>query len=332
MRDVLVNDRIGFYTQDIVIGSLSHQLTWYAPFLINPEGVEVDIKDFDARIFECLHDILLRKLLECRYLEDCDAQLMRNKIAEGSKAATAAFLITMFPNLRSMRVHFTKLPDHREEDPYHPYVQDMLVKIAKASSVSKRAICSSALSRLSAVEIHSGLDFGDLLLCAALPSLRCIGGKKLSCGRLVGLPGADLSRLQIIKLSKSYINCAGLIKGLGRVKALKVFGFHNASLDFQPGKILMELTESAAHSLIHLTLTTSSNPEKRINMASFHCGLLWRFRVLQEIHVHRNTFYRPLGRTEDAEEGEPSCQTYQVDQLMARCPNRSKSAACRGAG
>ncbi|MCJ1429037.1 hypothetical protein MMC29_006950 [Sticta canariensis] len=324
LRDVLVNDQIAFYPQDIIIGSLSYRVRQDAQEELALDA-PVHSEDFDAHFFEDVQDRLLAKLQGCPYLNDYNAQSLRKSITEGHQLASVALLITLFPNLRSMRVYPTEtLGDYVDDR----FVHEMVLTIAKASSASERPIPSPALSKLSVVELHTGLDFGDLLSFAALPSMRYISGMGLSSYRFDVTSGMDMSGLRSLKLSMGKVKCDSLIKLLGGIKALKIFIYHNGEVEFQPRRILTVLAERAAHSLTHLTLTNPSIQGPRPILADCYFGSLRCFQSLKEIIVDRKIFCRPIEWTMETYEGEHieamEPMSYQVARLVDMLPQSTE--------
>lgn len=327
LRDVLVNDQIAFYPHDIIIGSLLY------PVRQDAQGQQaldapVHSEDFDGGFFEDVQDTLLKKLQECPCLNDYDAQSLRENITEGNHLATVAFLITLLPNLRSMRVYPTEILGDGVDD---RFVHDMVLTIAKASSASERPILSPALSKLSAVELHTGLDSGDLLSFAALPSMRCISGLRPSSYRFDQTSGLDMSGLRSLKLAMGKVKCDSLIKLLGGIKAVKIFIYHNGAAEFQPRRILAVLAEHAAHSLTHLTLTDPSIIGPRPILADCYFGSLRCFQSLKEIIVDMKVFCRPVDWTMETYDGRHievmGPTAYKVARLVDMLP-RSTEIFC----
>ena len=313
LRDVLSNDEIAFYPQDLIIGCLSHP-----PWGGIRHTLECDstpyATDFDHSILKEVQDVLCRKLLECPYLTHDRALFLRKHIAWGNQMAMVAFLVTLLPNLRTMRFFPSQTTGHFADD---MLVHDMVLRIAEASA-SEPFAPLPALSKLSTVELHRGLDFEELLTFAALPSVQSITGWRISCRRFGGTLGTHISGLQTLKLRLGEVKVDNLVKLLYRIKALKVFSYENGSLVFQPCRILAALSEHAGHSLTHLTLTSPSMYGPKSSPADLYFGSLGRFRTLKEIDIQFNVFFQP------------TAEGYEVDRLVEVLPQSIET--CRLSG
>lgn len=314
LRDVLIDDEIAFYPQDLIIGCMS-----YPPWGGMRHTLECDstpyATDFDNSILKKVEDVLCRKLHECPYLTHDRALFFRKHIAWGNQMAIVAFLITLLPNLRTMRFFPSQTAGHFADD---MMIHDMVLRIAEASSTSE-PIPLPALSKLSTVELHRGLDFGELLSFAALPSMQSITGWRMSCRRFGETLGTHISGLQTIKLGWGEIQCDSLIKLLCCIKALKVFSYdHGRSLVFQPSRILTALSEHAGHSLTHLTLRNPSIYGPKSSPADLYFGSLGRFQRLQEVDMQFNVFFKP------------TAEDYEVDRLVEVLPQSIET--CRLSG
>lgn len=314
LRNVLANDDIAFYPQDIIIGCLSHP-----PWGGIRHTLECDstpyATDFDHSILKEVQDVLCKKLFECPYLTHDRALFFRKHIAWGNQMAIVAFLVTLLPNLRTMRFFPSQTAGHFADD---MLVHDMVLQIAQASSTSEPFTPLPALSKLSTVELHRGLDVGELLSFAALPSMQSITGWRMSCRRFGGTLGTHSSGLQTIKLRWGEVKCDSLIKLICRIKALKVFSYENGSLVFQPSRILTALSEHAGHSLTHLTLTNPSIYGPKSTPADHYFGPLGRFRTLKEIDIQFDVFFKP------------TAEDYEVDRLVEVLPQSIET--CRLSG
>lgn len=321
LRDVLLNERLVFYPQEIVIGRLSER-AWNQTPDLHHEGIFGDV-----------HDILSRKIQECSYLNDYSAQSLRKVIAQGKSDAMVAFLITLLPNLRSMRIY----PNYYAGRGSRRCVLDAVLAIAKAYSATELPLSTPALSKLSAVELY-GVDFGDLLYIAALPSIRSMIGRRLTCNRSDGTFGTDFSRLQTIKLFRCIVSYDDLVKLLGCIKALKVFTYCNENHNFHPRRILAALSEHAARSLTQLAITSHSEPANRNNLADYYFGALWRFRSLKDCFLDAKIFFRPIDCIVDlVERGldlnvciESKSKSYKVSRLMDMLPKSIESCHLLG--
>ena len=271
LRDALFNEHVAFYPQDVTIGSLSH-LVWQGVQGELAPNAPAHSEDFE-NFFEDVQETRWKKLQECPYLDD-DVQSLWEKITGGHQLATVALLITLLPNLRTMYVYTPEIPGDNSDD---RLVDDMVLAIAKASSDSERPIRSPHLSKLTAVEINTGLDFGDLLSFAALPSMHSIGGMRLVNHRIDQTSGMDMSRLWTLKLSMGTVECDSLVEFLGGLNALKILIYHNGDVEFQPRRILAVLEERAALSLTHLTLTNPTFSGPTPDLAD--CMVLFRART-----------------------------------------------------
>lgn len=279
LRDVLFNEHVAFYPQDITIGSLSH-LVWQGVQGELAPNAPAHSEDFES-FFEDVQDTLWKKLQECPYLDDDDVQSLWEKITGGHQLATVPLLITLLPNLRTMYVYTPEIPGENSDD---RLVHDMMLAIAKASSDSERLIRRSPpLGKLTAVELNTGLDFGDLLSFAALPSMRSTGGMRLVNHRIDQTSGMDISRLWTLKLSMGTVECDSLIEFLGGLNALKILIYHNGDVEFQPRRILAMLEERAALSRTHLTLTNPTISGPTPDLADCYFGS--KNRLTQDLTI-----------------------------------------------
>lgn len=321
LRDVLFNEKLVFYPQDIIIGRLSERAWNPAPDL-HHEGIFGDV-----------HNILSRKTHECSYLNDYDAQSLRKVIAQGKTDAMVAFLITLLPNLRSMHVY----PSYYSGRGSSRCVLEAVFIIAKAYSATELPLSTPALSKLSVVELY-GADFGDLLSFAALPSMRSMIGKRLTCNRSDGTFDIHFSGLHTIKLFRCIVNYNDLVKLLRGIKALEVFIYYNENHNFHPRRILAALSEHAAHSLTQLAVTSHSKPANANNLANYYFAALWRFRSLKDCFLDAKIFFRPIDCIVDLIEGgldlnvctEPRLKNYKVARLMDMLPKSIESCHLLG--
>lgn len=285
LRDVLLNNRISFYPQHLAIGQSTDRLRL-------GERQVLPQREFDKEIFGNIHDILLKRLHECPYLNDHEAQVWGEFIGQGCQDAMLAFLITLFPNLRSMRIYPNEFSGVSKSK---FFVHDMVLAIANGFSDSEHPPRSHALSKLFNVYMHSvGLDLGDLFPFAALPSVRSISGRDLSCLHLNEAIGLDMSALQSIKLLATGVKCHDLAKFLGETTRLKRFIFQNEIAKFQPRKILSALLERAASTLTQLVLINGVGSIVRNKMADYYFGTLSGFQSLKLVFVDEKIFFEPV--------------------------------------
>lgn len=324
LRLVLLNDRIAFYPQHLFIGKSTDRLR-LGEYEFLPK------REFDKEMFADIHDILLKKLHECPYLNDSEARAWGGLIERGCQDAMLAFLMALFPNLRSMRIYPNELSGVSESS---FYVHDMVLAIANGFSESEHPLPSPALSKLSYVHMHSsGLDFVDLLPFAALPSMPSISGRGLSCSPLHGTTGIDMSILQSIKLLATRVRSADLVTVLGEVRTLKSFVYQNERSLFQPSTILFALSEHSASTLTNLILINGVDSNLISKITDYYFGTLSGFQTLKEVFVDEKIFFGPISRIIEGEDDAYMASTsknYKVDRLVDMLPSSIERCSLSG--
>lgn len=101
LRDVLESPAIAHYPAEVVIGTCVNALNdWPEWSLVHHQEEMIEIGD---AIAQC-RDLLSAKLDACPYIETSEKQHWKGEICGGSECTAVAFLIMLFPNLKSITI------------------------------------------------------------------------------------------------------------------------------------------------------------------------------------------------------------------------------------
>ena len=237
-----------------------------------------------------------------------EAQDWIDCINRGDHDATAALLVTLFPNVKTLRMRDC-----------HSYRTGTLMRTLEslASAAAKnepRAL--SAFSELSEFELEGPSDrrnhndgaYGKLIaMFMILPSMQVIKGCRVYW-RVGDLPsGPFTSSVKEISLQSSEIESKHFMACLERIKTLERLTYNlvqtrGTSILWEPRLLVKALRKYARKTLVHLDLTgdvsrLSDNP------AEPFIGTLRSFQVLKSVRLMSMMLFKPVDGA-DIEESE----------------------------
>ena len=236
-----------------------------------------------------------------------EAQDWINRIKKGDFDATAALLINLFPNVKTLRVSC-----------YHSRSESLLVRTLErlTSSAAKRdPRALDAFRELSEIDLlgwgsRNYDEYGKLMAAfMILPSVRVIKAFGILWFAGDSLHGLVTSSVKEISLRYSGVDSINLISCIKRIKMLERFTYdlsqnHQTTSVWEPRLTVKALRKYARSTLVHLELTgemtiASSTPAD----SEPFIGTLRSFQVLESIRLMTMMLFKPIDG-EDIDESE----------------------------
>ena len=238
-----------------------------------------------------------------------------DRIKKGDFDATVALLITLFPNVRTLRV--TDCPNLTETS---------LIR------TSERLTCSAAkhdpqaydaFKELSDIEIssrHHTVDGKLVLVFLGLPSIQSIIGHKVVWLTDNWPYGPVNSRIKVLKFNFSDIASRPLTSCLKRIETLERFTYnsnltYSFMIKWEPRLIVKTLRQYAWRTLVHLELTGDpSGVSSNLADGEPFIGTLRSFQSLENIRLMSMMLFKPVDE-EDINDSE-DCLESDIEGTM----------------
>ena len=301
LRTVLLNERLKFYPQDIIIGNGSK----CTKVDLRSNGESVDIGEFLSDV----QDDVLEQLHDCPYLGDDEAEDWNKMImSNGNEEAIVVLLITLFPNL-----HLIQTDNFQgcNLSAGNTLFNTIMTRIAEAHVDLDPCNPPMALRKLVSVDLQAGVDervdFTVFQSFAVLPSIQHIGGNIVQSADFRWSFEPHISGVQSINFEFSEVAAQSFVELFRGIKALEKFvytdGDTHYDVDFRPRAIVAGLLKYAAHSLTELGLTGFMKVIDKTNLGEYYIGPLHGFRTLKKICVNDVMLFRPTNtaKWEEAE-------------------------------
>lgn len=203
---------------------------------------------------------IFNKVASCPYLADDEINQWTENILSGIRGTICALLITLLPNLRSMKIIAS------------PYEDTPLTRIVSRIAEGKFQGRTSqmALGKLSEVDTnHSGCttELGMYAPWAALPSMRSLRGRMVKGHRFNWSYSPHTSGVTDIRYDYSSINAASFTELFKCIKALRSFTYEGGDyvngnyVEWDPTGIVTGLILYAKGSLQKLDITYSKEQD-----------------------------------------------------------------------
>lgn len=238
-----------------------------------------------------------------------------DSIKGGNFDATAALLVTLFPNVNTLR-----MANH------HATTENLLTStlerlMSVAAKEGPRAF--GAFTELSEINLDGlrGDERANGKLIAALmilPSMRVIKGRRIYLPSFDWPYGSATSSVNELSLWCCQMSSDSLVSCLERIRALKRFTYNMyaagvSAITWEPRLIVKALRKHARRTLVHLELTgrlTSFSPLP-IDGEPF-VGTLRSFEVLESLRLITTMLFKPID-SEDTDESEEMNQVAYQD-------------------
>ncbi|CAF9903166.1 MAG: hypothetical protein ALECFALPRED_000153 [Alectoria fallacina] len=239
-----------------------------------------------------------------------EAQDWVDRIKKGNFDATAALLITLFPNVKAPSM-FNDL-QHRTETLLVRTLERLTLAAAKRVPGAP-----GAFSELSKIELEGptrrGAAYGKLIaIFMIMPTMRVIKGRRVHWPAFDWPYGSITSMVKDFSLNRSEIHPRSLMNCLKRIEALERFTYdlvptHSpTSMIWEPRLIVKALRKYAPRTLVHLELTgekraASLQTWRMVSHSSVLCGHF--IHVLESVRLMTMMLFKEIDG-EDIDESE----------------------------
>lgn len=301
IRDILQNNRVALYPIEVVIKDTDERCDVNEPGGIGAGSrktlseVSRTLAQYDGEIFSLLTN--------CPYLDSSEVAKWQKGIRR-INGATVAFLLTILPNVESIKICYTSFDDD--------FLREMIDKISRAIyDLSSDVRQLTALNNVSHVTVdgRGGMprnhtlrrDLSLLGLFAGLPSIRSINGRGID-GRTFQRqrrPGRILvpysPSLREVHLTNNLIGPHVLKQLLRSIRRLQSFTYSSEyCIDgetFEPRDIIGLLRTYARFSLLQLDITACYRTS-RISFSGNFVESLRAFEVLERVRIDAEMFMK----------------------------------------
>ncbi len=229
-----------------------------------------------------------------------EAQDWIKRIKKGDHDATSALLVTLFPNVKTLR-----MLDCRNFGTEALLIRTLESLASAAAKNEPRAL--SAFSELSEVKLegssgrrnHNDAAHGKLIaMFMTLPSMQVIKGYRLYWRVGESHSGPFTSSVKEISLESSEIESKHFMTCLERIKTLERFTYnlvqtHRSAILWEPRLLVKALRKYARNTLVHLELTGDLSRLSDKPAEPF-IGTLRSFRVLESVRLMSVMLFKPV--------------------------------------
>ena len=305
LQDFLMDEENTLYPRFMSIGDIDTtryeneemRSAWVTTYLEEHHGLEDKIV---AKVMQ-IHKSLYTKEPAVA------AQDWIDRIKKGKSDATAALLLTLFPNVKSLLM-FNRHPIKEET----LLVRTLERLTSAAAKTSPRAF--SAFSELSEIHFDSPRDndseSGKLIaVFMILPSMRVIKGHEVQWSAFDWPYGSATSSLKEISLVCSRVHSKPFINCLKRIGTLERFTYdlvrtRQSTMRWEPRLLVKALRKYASRSLVHLELTGEVNDSSSdLGDGEPFIGTLRSFQVLENIRLMTMMLFKQVdgGEVDESE-------------------------------
>ncbi|CAD6573670.1 MAG: hypothetical protein ASARMPREDX12_006195 [Alectoria sarmentosa] len=306
LRDFLMDEENTLYPRFMSIGGSD---TTYR----GSEEIRSALATTSIEEHQGLEDKLVAKVMQIQtslYTEEpiIEAQDWIDRIKKGNFSATAALLVTLFPNVKTLSMF------NQDQHGTETLLIRTLEKLtsAAAKSVPGRL---GAFSELSGIELEGptrrGAAYGQLIaMFMIMPTMRVVKGRRVHWSAFDWPYGSITSRVKDVSLDRSEIHSKSLINCLKRIEALEKFTYDlvptrsPSLMIWEPRLIVKALRKHARRTLVHLELTgEASCLSSGLRDGEPFIGTLRSFQVLESVRLMTMMLFKQIDG-EDIDESE----------------------------
>lgn len=310
LRDFLMDEENTLYPQSMSVGDFntthygsegmrSAQVT---TFLEQNQGLEDKII---AKVMQIKKSLFTEK-------PGVEAHDWIDRIKNGNTDATAALLITLFPNVKTLKMFYS----HNVADALSGTETLFMGTLERLTSAAAKngPQALGTFSELSEIDLQGRkrcCAYGKLIaVFMILPSMRVIKGCNVHWSAFDWPYGSVTSSVKEILLERSRIHPQFFIGCLSRIEALERFTYDQVPIDqsnvmlWEPRFMVKALRKHARRTLVHLELTGgTSSLSSGTTLGGPFIGTLRSFQVLESVRLMTMMLFKEIDG-EDIDESE----------------------------
>ena len=269
-----------------------------------------------------LEDKIVAKIMQIQKnlyteLPVVDTQTWIDRIKKGDSDATAALLVTLFPNVKTLSMSYCPGP-----------TDSLLIRTLErlTSSATKHGPRAfDTFRELSEIDLcplrDSGANGKLIAMFMGLPSMRVIKGYGIDCFSDGWPYGVIASSVKKIRLESSQIESNHLtscLKGMGTLERFTydMVPIHISTIAWKPRLIVKTLRQCARMTLVHMELTRETRgPSSNLVDCEQFIANLRSFQVLESIRLMSGMLFKPVDE-EDIDESDDTDEDILGDDLF----------------